>query len=226
MCRCWRGRNRDSGDLLHVDADGVGPGVAAVSRADDGGSEGLAAGAVLAAMRERALPALVGDQAHAVDEYATSSPRGWDHDLVADRLVFLARIEDDPTRAPGNALVDRTREECGAAEGDGVVERAPVGVLCRRNEPIPDGIGLLRRNRVTCDRLLVVQHYVGGVDPGGDGRLPVVPTIGGSADDDRAGAAERWPVGVEGVADRVGDLAVSGEAHPGVSGPVEEPRGT
>src|SRR5262249_31899213 len=97
--------------------------------ADDGGGEGRAAAAVRGAVRERALAALVGDEAHAVDQDAPGLPGRRDDDLVPDRLVLLARVEDDPALAPAHAAVGGAREERGAAEGDAVDEGAGIGVL-------------------------------------------------------------------------------------------------
>src|SRR5690348_11278685 len=86
-------------------------------------------------VREGTLSSLVGDQADAVDQRALGRARGRDYDLVADRLILLARVENDVALAPGYALVGRSREEGRTPKGYGVVEAAGVGVRLWRDEP-------------------------------------------------------------------------------------------
>src|SRR6476661_3704644 len=92
---------------------------------------------------ERALAALVGDQAHAVDQDSPGGPGRRHHDLVADRLILLARVEDDPALAPGHALVGGAGEQGRAARGDAVQERAGVGVRLWCYRLVPDRVGVV-----------------------------------------------------------------------------------
>ena len=135
-----------------------------------------------------------------------------------------ARIEDRAALAPRLAAVGRLREHRGAPEGRRDVEGAGVGVLARRDEPVPDGVGDGRRDRVGRHRFLVVQHRRRCVEARRHRRLPRLTAVERAADDDRARTAEGGAVRVERVGDRVDDLPVGRVAEPGVGRPVEEAR--
>ncbi len=149
---------------------------------------------------------------------------GRNDDLVADRLVLLARVEDRTALAPRDAAVGRLREHRRSAEGRRDVEGARVRVLARRDEPVPGGVRDVRHGRIGRDRLLVVQHRRRRVEARRHRRLPRLAAVERAADEDRAGTAEGGTVRVERVGDRVDDLPVGREAEPRIGRTVEETR--
>src|SRR5207249_7433643 len=120
-----------------------------------------------------ALPELAVLVAHArldVEEAVDKCAVGQNDNLVGDRLVLRAGIEDRPRRLParaGRRAIGRAREPDRAVVGVRELERRRGYVVTRRDDAVPDRVDEVaaRIGRVCRERLLVIE-VVTERDPG------------------------------------------------------------
>ena len=138
-------------------------------------------------------------------------PVGRDDDLVADRLVVLARREDDLRRAPRLAAVRRLREVAGARVGGR--PRVVVRIVGRQHERVPHRVGSAIAIRIGRHRVLVRRELaaVGLVDLQPDDVAPRLAAVLRDRREDTVAIVE--PVEADGV--RVDD-PVGADGDPGV----------
>ena len=126
-----------------VDRDRARPGVALVGRAHH---------------RRGEAAVLVGaDVADQVEQHHQIAVRQH-HDLIADRLRLVARVEDRLDHVVRGAVVVRAREPRERAERGRPHSRARAGIVAGRDDPLPRDVDESRVGRIRRERLLVVEE--------------------------------------------------------------------